>query len=153
MTNKTAPSKLKLDTLVEVEAPAPAAPALPAKRPYAVSVTGPMYVAMPQAAALVRQGYTFCVETPMQVFGHTGMVSLTMVLGNPDQTVIDSAAALVADAAALEEAAYRKDVEQAAARQIKEAAEAVVAAKKAALLAEQKRQLATIEAEIAALSK
>lgn len=144
-------SKLDVASIVPVE-PTPA-PAAPTKKPTSVTICDPMHVAMQKLAHLVRAGYTPSMDHPMQAFDSTGFISMTLVLGNPDESFRTAAQQEIEHSAAMEELAYRKDVEQAAARQIKEAAEAAAAVKKAALLAEQKQALAAIEAEIAALSK
>lgn len=154
MTKPTS-SKLALDTIVPVgEAPQEQAPALPTKRPYAVSITGPIDQALAKAAVLVRlHGYTFCNRTAAQVFGMTGMVTLTLVQGPVDDAFVPAAEAEMADAAAAERASYERDVVAEAARQLKARVDAEIASRKAALLAEQKRQLAALEADILANSK
>jgi hypothetical protein len=135
-------------------APAPAPATLEAAaRPYAVNIFGPTTHVLQQVSVLCRQGYIVDANSTVEIFAAAGTMSLVMVLGDAEQTYVAAAAVSVGDAAALQEAKYRRDVEQAAARQIKEAAEAELAAKKAALLAEQKRQLAELESEIAAASK
>lgn len=134
--------KLDAATILPTE---PAASA----RPYAVNIFGPTTHVLQQVSVLCRKGYMVDPNSTVEIFAAAGTMSLVMVLGDAEQAYVAAAAASVADAAALQEANYRRDVEQAAARQIKEAAETVAAAKRADLLTEQKRQLAALEAEIA----
>lgn len=131
-----------------------AAPALPAKPPYAIQITEAIDVALQKAAILIRHhGYVPCAQTPTSVFGMTGMMTITLVQGSVDQTFVPAAEAEIVQAAELEAAKYQRDVEQAAARQIQAKADAEAAIKRAQLLAAQKAQLASLEADIAALSK
>lgn len=154
---KATPSKLALDQIVSLEASAPvatAAPALPAKRPYAVNVLGPLDQAMQKAAILIRHhGYVPCSQTPIQVFGITGTISMTLVQGAVDEAFLEPAAEMIADSAALEAAQYRRHIEEAAARQVAEAAKLAADAKRAALVATQRAQIAQLEAEISAALK
>lgn len=140
----TKTTKLAVDTIIPAEAPATAA------KPYMLQVFGSITIAMQQAAVLIRQGYVPCIDTPIQIFGEAGTIFMTLVLGNPDKAFIELAAVTTADAIALEQAKYQRDVEEAAARQIEAAKQADKEAKRAALIAEQRKQLAALEAEIAA---
>lgn len=133
-------TKLAVDTIVDASAPAAA------QKPYAVNVFGPTTVALQKAAVLIRQGYTPCLDTPVEIFHAAGTISMTLVIGSPEQAFVEAAAVDTADAAAREQARYDHLVEQAAARQIEQAAQAEKAAKRAKLITEQRAALAALEA-------
>lgn len=143
-------SKL-VDTIIPVDAPATAAPSpTGAAKPYALTVIGPTVTAMAQICVHMRNGYIANPDTPIEVFPAAGTIAMVLVLGNPEQYAIDAAATTTADEVARERGRYLRDVEQAAARQIEEAAKAAAASKRTAFIAEQRKALAALEAEIAA---
>lgn len=139
----TKTSKLAADTIIGTDAPAtPAA----ATKPYCLTIFGPTTTVLQELAFHVRNGYTPDINSPVQVFSAAGTMSIVLVLGNPDEAFRDRAAVTVADAVALEEAAYRRDVELAAARIVENEKQAEKAAKRAELIAAQRAALAALEA-------
>lgn len=136
-------TKLVSDAIVD--AAAPAAPAA-AQKPYCLTVHGPTTLALQEVAAHIRNGYVPDINTAISIFGAAGTIEIALVLGSPDQAFIDRAAVTTADAIAMEQAKYKRDVEQAAARLVEQAAQAEKAAKRAAMIAEQRAALAALEA-------
>jgi hypothetical protein len=140
MTTKIA----KLDSTTVITTGLPASKPKPA----VVIVTGPCIPAMQQVSQLVRMGYVPDSNLPLDFFGHTGAMSITMIVGSPDQDAIDAASQTLDDARAMEAAHFAREVEKAAARQIAAAAEVAAAARRAELIAEQRAALAKLEAEL-----
>lgn len=136
-------NKPALNTSHEVATPAVAL------KPYSLTITGSMFKTMAQAAVLIRQGYMPCPDIPLEAFPATGQITMVLVLGSPEQYAFDAAANTTAEGIAREREQYRRDVELAAARQVEAAARAENEAKRAALILEQRKQLAALEAEIA----
>lgn len=127
-----------------------ASPQQATQKPYMVQVFGPTTLAMQEVAVHIRAGYTPCIHTPIEIFPAAGTISLTLVLGSPEQAFVEAAARTSADAVAIEQARYNRDVEQAAERMIEAKARAVAEAKRAAMIAEQKAALLALEEKLAA---
>jgi len=138
---KSAAGKL-VDTIISAVSPA----STPAAKPYAVTVFGPTTLALQEVAAHVRNGYVPDINTPVQIFGAAGTISIVLVLGNPDQAFIERAAVTTSDAVAQEEARFKRLVEEAAQRQIEATARAEKEARRTKLIAEQRAALAALEA-------
>lgn len=122
-----------------------------ASKPYSITLTGHTVSTMAQAAVLIRQGYMPCPDMALEAFPAIGQITIVLVLGSPEQYAIDAAASTMAAGVARERAQYLRDVEAAAARQVEAAARTEKEAKRAALILEQRKQLAALEAEIAAV--
>ena len=123
------------------------APVLPTD----IIVTGTMINAMLQACVHMRQGYMPSATIPMQVFPSAGTVTIHLTIGCPDQFFVDKAIAEVTVAAEREHAVFLRLVEEAATRQLEDAERAKREAKLVLLRAEQKAQIAALEASIASL--
>lgn len=138
-------TKLATDTIVGVDMPV--TPARVA-RPSTITVFGPTTLALQELAAHVRNGYCPDINSPVEVFGPAGTISIVLVLGNPDQAFIDRAAVSAADAVAIEEGRFNRLVEEAASRQVEAAEKARKQAILAAAIAEQKAAIAKLTAEL-----
>lgn len=110
----------------ETAAAAPAA-VVSAVRPDRIEIADLTYRAMPAAAALLRDGYIFCPQSPPEVFV-TGYCNIFLVRGEPDAQAIALAEAAEAIALARQQAAH----ERAAAVAARESAEAAERAEKEA---------------------
>ena len=128
MTTKTAPAATVTTELTgqvaEFAATAPKAESLHifAAIPHALS----------EAVVHIRQGMTFDVDMPIEVFGTTGQMSFYLRRGNPDAHYVDVAAESNTQAVEMERARYERQVAEAAAQLIadreKAAAQAAIAA-------------------------
>lgn len=116
-------------------------------KPYSVNVFGPVTTAMQRAAVLIRAGYIPCIDSPIKIFAEAGTISMTLVVGSPDQAFVEAAAADTADAVAREQAQYARDVELAASRQIEAAKLADKEARRAAMIAQHAAALAKLTSE------
>jgi len=129
MTTKTAPAATVTTELTgqvaEFAAAAPKAESLHifAAIPHALS----------EAVVHIRQGMTFDVDMPIEVFGTTGQMSFYLKRGNPDAHYVDVAHESSTQAVEMERARYEREVEAAAKRLVEDAARS---AKQAAIAAE-----------------
>lgn len=139
---------VKLDASSIITSAAPAA-ALPTK-PYVLTVFGPTPLAMQELAAHVRNGYVPSSDTFVDMNSAAGTIRVVMHLGDPDKLAIERAATNQADAAAIQQASYERDVQLAAERIIANAKRAEADAKRAALIEEQRKALAALEKQFAA---
>lgn len=119
-------------------------------KPSIVVVTGPVIPAMQTVAQLVRQGYVPDANLPLDFFGSTGAMSVTLMLGSPDADAIAAASQIIDDAREMEAAQYAKDVAKEAARQIAAAEQAKRDAQRAELLAAHAAAVAKLDADLAA---
>lgn len=126
-------------------------PPSPVPKPNMVQVSGTTISVLQQVAHLCRQGY---VPDALPVFFNpeTGAMSITLVIGSPEQAFINLAHEKLGDAQAVQDIAYQRDVEAAAKRQIEAAEQAKKDAKKAELVAAREAALKAMQAEIDALN-
>jgi hypothetical protein len=132
---------------------APEAPAAPeaatVARPALVELNGYSHVVMGAVAHLSRLGYQPFPGIAPTFHANTGLATVAMVLGSPDAYAVKLAEDAIANAVAVQEREYQKEVAAAAAKLV-EASEA--AAKKAALakeIAEQRAILRRLESQAA----
>lgn len=141
MTTKTNPAVLSTDLLPAVEAVAVAAPAVQS-RPFSIMLTGTSIPTLHRVAVAVRLGY---VPVDIQLFGHTGQISLTLELGNPDPAFAEEVHAEMADAVERERHQNEKAIEEAAIRLVAEREKAARQAEIAAAIAEQEKALRALK--------
>ena len=120
--------------LLAAPAPAPAP-----KKPFAIQLVGPGYLALQELCAHVRNGYIINPDAPYEFFAN-GSVVFNLILGTPDELSIARAKETTEHSAELEAAQFRREVEAAAKSMIeqerraaleKEVAEAVAASERA----------------------
>jgi hypothetical protein len=146
----TKQSKLVADTIVGAETAAVASAPAATPKPYSVRLIGPTTMMLAQAAALIRShGYIPDPDTAIEMFPQTGRIAMVLVQGQPEEYAVEAAVTTIAEEAEREQVRFNRLVEEAAARQIEAAARAAAEARRASLLAEQRKQLAALEAEIA----
>jgi len=121
-----------MTTAQTTAAPAP-------KKPFQISLGGTCPAIFHEAIVHARNGYCFS-DAPIQFFPEAGTAFFTMILGQPNDYAIMSAKESSEISVRNEEALYRRDVEEAAKRQLeqekraaleKQVAEAVAASEKA----------------------
>lgn len=105
-------------------------------KPYIIRLIGPSLPTFAEAAAHIRQGYIFDSNMPVEFFGYSGNVAITLHRGNPDSFVIERAKASVEEAMAQQRAeherAVREEAKQLVAQQQRDALAKQVAAEVAA---------------------
>lgn len=119
-----------------------------AAKPYTIQIIGPTITALAQAAVHIRNGYVFCPHSHVDIFGPTGQIGFTLVLGTPEQHAIEAAAATTDEAVKRERYEYEQKVQAAARQMIEDAARAEKQAKITAEIAEQQKALRQLEAEL-----
>jgi hypothetical protein len=146
MTTKNTAATLDINTVT-----VSGVPPSPVPKPNTAQVSGSSFGVLQQVVHLCRAGYT--VDTNVAVFTNpeTGMMSISMVIGSPEQAFIDAANETLKDAQAAQDARYYRDVEHAAKRQIEAAERAKKDAKKAELLAAHEAALKAMQAELDAM--
>jgi hypothetical protein len=126
-------------------------PPSPVPKPNIVQVSGTTIPVLQQVAHLCRQGYVPDANLPIFFNAETGAMSISMVIGSPEQAYIDLAHEKLGDAQAAQDSNYRRDVEAAARRQIEAEKQAERDAKRAALVAAHEAALKAMQEEIDAL--
>jgi hypothetical protein len=86
------------------------AAAAPARKPFSINVIEPAFPAFQQACALIRQGYVFSPDMPIELTP-TGHAIFTLVLGTPDHNAVNKAQESVEHGLAMEAAQYERDVQ------------------------------------------
>jgi hypothetical protein len=129
MTKQTKPEAAILTTDLPLVVEAVPVPTVQA-RPFSMVLTGTMLPTLHKLVAAARQGY---IAVDIQTFGHTGQISVTLELGNPDVSFVEAVHADMADAVERERIQNEKAIEDAAIRLI---AERERTAKQAAIAAE-----------------
>jgi hypothetical protein len=140
-------SKAKL--VSDIIATAPAVATAAQAQPRSLTLIGTGIHVLQQASVLIRMGWMADPDMPPIVFGAAGTMQLHLVVGTPSQEYVNAAALVVAEAADIERAAYLRDVEEAAKRQIAHAAKLEADRKREAILAEHRQKLADLEASLA----
>jgi hypothetical protein len=126
-----------------------AAPAAPARKPFSVQIVEPAYPAFQQACALIRDGYIFAPDMPVELTPQ-GHAIFTLILGTPDAHAFTKAQEATDHALAMEAMQYRKDVEQAAKALLEQQKRDELAKQVAALKADQEKQMRDLEKATAA---
>jgi hypothetical protein len=129
------------------EAMQAATPALFKAKPQLLTITDPTLTAIHKMTALIRDGY---IPINIEMYGATGMVNVTLELGNPAPELVDAANADIQVALARQEHQRLADIEEAAARLVAERERAERKAEMAAKVAEAAATLATLQAAAAA---
>jgi hypothetical protein len=107
-----------------------------------------------EAAVHVRQGYIFDSNLPIEFFGHSGNVAITLHLGDPESYVIEKAKASVEEAAAAQRAEQEKAIREEAKRIVAEQQRAELERQVAAEVEAHEAKIKEIQkASKAALSK
>lgn len=122
----------------------------PAKRPFSIDICESSPKAFQLASALVRQGYVFLKDRPVEVYGMSGTAAFTVVLGEPDETGYADAEAAIRQGLEMEQAEFERRVEREVEARVEQIKRDEQEARKAALVAEHKKQIAQIEAAAAA---
>lgn len=120
-------------------------------KPHTASVSGSSIQVLQQVAHLCRLGYVPDINVPIFFNAESGSMSISLVIGSPEQAYIDLAHEKLADAQSAQEARYFRDIEAAAARQVAAAEKAKREAKIAELVAAQAAALKAMQQEIDAL--
>lgn len=132
-----------------------AASAAPSK-PFSIQLIGPSYPIFQELCAHVRNGYVVNKDAPVEMFPN-GNTMIWLHLGNPDEVAIAQAKESNDLHVAKEEAAYRKDVEEAAKRLVEQAKREEIAQRMADVQAAHEKAVAKLkrdtDAELAKLAQ
>ncbi len=119
-------------------------------KPFNLRIVAPGVIAFAQAAVHIRNGYIFLPDAAPEIMAHNGTAVINLVLGTPEQYAVEAAEASTAEAVALQQVAYDRDVQEAA-KQMVEAAEREATKKKlAAEIEVQRKAIRKLEAALAA---
>jgi hypothetical protein len=121
----------------------------PARKPFSINVVEPAFPAFQQACALIRQGYVFSPDMPIELTP-TGHAIFTLVLGTPDHNAVNKAQEATDHALAMEAAAYERDVQARAEVILADYKRAELEKQVAALKAQQAKEIAALEKATAA---
>lgn len=126
-------------------------PPSPVPKPHTVIVSGQNFAVLQQVTHLCRAGYTVDENVPIWTSPETGMMSISLVIGSPEQFFIDAANETLKDAQAAQDARWLREVNAAAAKQIEAEKQAQREAKRAALIATHEAALKAMQAELDAM--
>ena len=129
---------------------AAAAPVAPEGQPSVIVITDRIGLAFDMAASLIRTGYILSPNNPPEVFPSMGQAVITLVTGDPSAAAIEAAEASVARAIGIQQAAYARDVDNAARLTAEDLARKVKQATLAAEVAEAKKALRRLQDTLAA---
>lgn len=137
--------------MTKAATPAAKATALPAsaKRPFSIDVCENSYKAFQLASALIKQGYVFLKERPVELYP-TGVAVFTLVLGDADETGYADAEAAIRQGLELEQAEFDRRVEHEVQMRIEQMKKAEHEAKIAEQVAAHKQKIRELEAAAAA---
>jgi hypothetical protein len=121
----------------------------PTKKPFSINVIQPAYPAFQQACALIRQGYIFAPDMPVELTP-TGQAIFTLVLGTPDHNAVNNAQEATDHALRMEAAAYEAAVQARAETLLADYKKAELEKQVQALKAQQAREIAALEKATAA---
>lgn len=144
MTKEVKPAATMTTAVVE---PTASAPAVVSDKPQTVQITDTATRAIHKMTALIRSGY---LPASIDVWNATGMMTVTLLQGDPDAAMVEAAYVDVQTARELEEHQRQQEIERAAAQLV---ADREKAARKAAVEAEiaaSEKALATLRAAAAA---
>ena len=120
-----------------------------ADRPYVIKLIGYSLPTFAEAVVHVRQGYLFSADEPVEFYGPTGMVAITLHLGDPDSFVIDRAKASLEQAMEAKRAEYDKAVKEEARQLVAQQQAEELKRKAAAEVAEHQARIEAIQKEAA----
>jgi len=156
--NKTTTAELSTDVQATLEAQVaqavaavtPAAPEVAVvARPALVELNGYSHVVMGAVAHLSRLGYQPFPGIAPTFHANTGLATVAMVLGSPDAYAVKLAEDAIANAVAFQEREYQKEVAQAAAKLVEASAAAAKQAALAKEVADARKALRALEAQLA----
>jgi hypothetical protein len=126
-------------------APAAEAPvaASVARKPFAIKIGAPAHAAFNEAVIHARNGFIFS-DGPIEMMAN-GWAFFEMHQGNPVEHIVQSAKESLEQSARQEAVQYKKDVEEAAKRQLEQQQREALTKQVAAIKAEQARQIAALE--------
>jgi hypothetical protein len=122
----------------------------PAKRPFSIDICESSPKAFQLASALVRQGYVFLKDRPVEVYGMSGTAAFTVVLGEPDETGYADAEAAIRQGLEMEQAEFERRVEREVQARIEQIKRQEHEAKIAEQVAAHKQKVKELEAAAAA---
>lgn len=143
---KTTAAVLDINTVAVSGLPPSSVP-----KPITVIVSGPSYSVLQQLTHLCRAGYTYDSTVPVFTSPESGMMSISLVMGSPEQAFVDQANDNLQNAQAAQDSRYYRDVQQAAAKQIEAEKQAQREAKRAALVATHEAALKAMQDELDAM--
>ncbi len=124
-----------------------------ARKPFSIQIVEPAYPAFQQACQLIREGYVFAPDMPVELTP-TGHAIFTLVLGTPDHNAVNKANEATEHALAMEAAAYERDVQARAKTLLDDYKREQLEAQVAAMKAQQAKEVAALEkATAAAIAK
>lgn len=124
-----------------------------ARKPFSIQFVEPAFPAFQQACQLIRQGYIFAPDLPVELTP-TGHAIFTLVLGTPDHHAVNKANEATEHALAMESAAYERDVQARAEMILADYKKSQLEAQVAAMKAQQAKEIAALEkATAAAIAK
>jgi hypothetical protein len=121
----------------------------PARKPFSINFCEPAFPAFQQACALIRAGYVFAPDMPVELTP-TGHAIFTLCLGTPDHNAVNKAQEATDHALRMEAAAYERDVQARAEVLLADYKRAELEKQVAALKAQQAREIAALEKATAA---
>jgi hypothetical protein len=122
------------------------------RKPFAIKVGAPAHAAFNEAVIHARNGFIFS-DGPIEMMAN-GWAFFEMHQGNPVEHIVQSAKESLEQSAQQEAIQYRKDVEEAAKRQLEAQQREALEKQVAAIRADQARQIAAAEkAAAAAIAK
>jgi hypothetical protein len=118
-------------------------------RPGIIEINELTHVALAAAAHLCRLGYVPYPGLAPQIYANTGFATIALCLGSPDSHAVKVAEAAVAQAEAVQQRDYEKEVAEAAAKLVEKAAYDAKQAELAKQIEEQRKALRKLEAQLA----
>lgn len=123
------------------------------KLPFNINVCEPGVPAFQKACALIRMGYVFAKDIPIEIMPN-GNAIFTLLLGTPDHNAVNAANEATEHGLMLEAAAYQRDVEARAKMMLEDYKKEQLQKQVEAEIAEHRRKIAEIEkAAVAAAAK
>lgn len=125
----------------------------PMRKPFHVQLIEPAFPAFQQACQLIREGYIFAPDMPVELTP-TGHAILHLVLGTPDHNAVNKANEATEHAAMLEASAYEQAVEARAKTLLDDYKKEQLRLQVEAMKAQQAKEIAALEkATAAAIAK
>lgn len=125
----------------------------PLRKPFHVQLIEPAFPAFQQACQLIREGYIFAPDMPVELTP-TGHAILHLVLGTPDHNAVNKANEATNHALKMEAAQYERDVQARAKMLLDDYKKEQLEAQVAAMKAQQAKEIAALEkATAAAIAK
>ncbi|WP_020656565.1 hypothetical protein [Massilia niastensis] len=126
---------------------------LPARKPFSIQIIEPAFPAFQQACALIRSGYVFAPDLPVELTPN-GNAIFTLVLGTPDHNAVNKANEATEHALMLEASAYERAVEARAKMLLDDYKKEQLRLQVDAMKAQQAKDIAALEkATAAAIAK